>query len=100
MFAQAIIYGRSKRNVLIIPREALIVSGGKERVVVALGEGRFRPRPVTAGMRAGERMEILAGLEEGDRVVVSGQFLIDSESNLQASFRRMTPLEDGADHDH
>jgi Cu(I)/Ag(I) efflux system membrane fusion protein len=90
MYAQAVIASRPKEDVLTIPREALIVSGGDERVVIALGDGRFQPKTVVPGMRSGDRLEILEGLQAGDRVVVSGQFLVDSESNLQASFRRMT----------
>ncbi len=58
-------------------------------MVKALGEGRFQPVEIRTGMWQGEQVEVLDGLAEGDEVVVSGQFLIDSESNLQASFRRM-----------
>jgi Cu(I)/Ag(I) efflux system membrane fusion protein len=89
MFADAVIYGGPKRDVLAIPREALIVTGERQSVVKALGDGRFEPVDVVTGMQRGDRVEILHGLEEGDRIVVSGQFLIDSESSLQASFMRM-----------
>jgi Cu(I)/Ag(I) efflux system membrane fusion protein len=58
-------------------------------VVKALGDGRFQPVDVTPGMWRGDQVELLSGLDEGDEVVVSGQFLIDSESNLQASLRRL-----------
>jgi Cu(I)/Ag(I) efflux system membrane fusion protein len=75
--------------VLILPREALILSGERELVVKAQGEGHFQPVEVRTGMWRDEEVEVLSGLSEGDEVVVSGQFLIDSESNLQASFRRM-----------
>jgi membrane fusion protein, copper/silver efflux system len=57
--------------------------------VLAQGDGRFQPVDVAIGMQRGGEVEILSGLEAGDEVVVSGQFLIDSESNLQASFMRM-----------
>jgi Cu(I)/Ag(I) efflux system membrane fusion protein len=100
MYAQAVIASRPKDDVLTIPREALIVSGGDERVVVALGDGRFQPKTVVPGMRAGDRLEILEGLQEGEAVVVSGQFLVDSESNLQASFRRMTAPEETPPSNH
>ena len=102
MFAQATIQSRPRPNVVHIPRDALIATGGEERVIVALGDGRFQPRPVTSGLRAGDQVEILSGLQEGDQVVVSGQFLIDSESNLQATFRRMEPLPEptGQPHAH
>jgi Cu(I)/Ag(I) efflux system membrane fusion protein len=90
MFADAVIYGGPRRDVLKIPRQALIVTGERESVVTALGEGRFQPVDVVSGMRRGDEVEILSGLSEGDEIVVSGQFLIDSESSLQASFMRMS----------
>jgi Cu(I)/Ag(I) efflux system membrane fusion protein len=90
MFVEAVIYGGPKHDTLTIPREALIVSGEREAVVKALGEGRFQPVEVQTGMWRGDAVEILAGLDEGEEIVVSGQFLIDSESSLQASFLRMT----------
>jgi Cu(I)/Ag(I) efflux system membrane fusion protein len=89
MFVEAVIHGGPERDVLILPREALILSGERELVVRALGEGRFQPVEVRTGMWRGDQVEVLSGLDEGDEVVVSGQFLIDSESSLQASFRRM-----------
>ncbi len=89
MFVEVVIYGGPKRDVLVLPREALILSGERELVVKALGEGRFQPVEIRTGMWRGNEVEVISGLAEGDEVVVSGQFLIDSESNLQASFRRM-----------
>jgi len=90
MFAEVVIYGGPRRGVLKIPQEALIVTGKREAVVKALGDGRFQPVDVVTGMKRGGEVEILSGLEEGEEIVVSGQFLIDSESNLQASFLRMS----------
>lgn len=90
MFVEAVIYGGPKRDVLTVPREALILSGERELIVKALGAGRFQPVEIETGMWRGDRVEVRSGLEEGEEVVVSGQFLIDSESNLQASFLRMT----------
>ncbi len=89
MFANVVIDASPKQNALKIPAEALIQTGERERVVKALGSGRFQPVDVVIGMRTGGEVEILSGLEAGDEVVVSGQFLIDSESSLQASFQRM-----------
>ena len=89
MFADVVIYGGPKRNALAIPAEALIETGERTSVVTALGDGRFQPVDVVVGMRRGGKVEILSGLNEGDQVVTSGQFLIDSESSLQASFSRM-----------
>lgn len=89
MFAQVEIFGGPKEDVLHVPREALIVTGERESVVIDQGDGHYRPRAVTSGMRSGGAVEIISGLEEGERVVVSGQFLLDSEANMRASFRRM-----------
>ena len=90
MLADVVIFGGPRRGVLTIPREAVILSGRGARVVKALGEGRYQPVEIRTGIGNSEQMEILAGLEQGEQVVVSGQFLIDSESNLRASFARMT----------
>lgn len=73
---------------LFVPVEALIRSGGGDRIVVALDDRRFDVRAVTAGAEHGDDVEILEGLEEGERVVVSGQFLIDSESRLRSGLAR------------
>jgi len=89
MFAQVDIYGGPKKEVLKIPRQALIMTGQRESVVLALGDGKFKPVNVITGMRSDDEVEILEGLKQDDRVVVSGQFLIDSEANLQASFMRL-----------
>ena len=89
MFADVTIYGGAKNDIIVIPREALIRSGDGERVILAEGKGRFRPRQVVAGMESGDWVEIQQGLQEGDSVVTSGQFLIDSEASLKASLQRM-----------
>jgi Cu(I)/Ag(I) efflux system membrane fusion protein len=62
------------------------------RVVLATGEGKFKSVKVTTGLRSKDKVEILEGLEEGDEVVVSAQFLIDSESSISSDFMRMTPM--------
>ena len=59
-------------------------------------KGRFRAQQVTAGLESGDFVEIISGLNERDRVVTSGQFLIDSEASLRASFSRMGS-DDGSD---
>jgi Cu(I)/Ag(I) efflux system membrane fusion protein len=89
MFAEATIYGGPKRNTLMIPSQALIVTGERKSVIKALDGGRFQPVDVVPGSGRAGWVEILDGLEEGEEVVVSGQFLLDSESSLQASFLRM-----------
>jgi Cu(I)/Ag(I) efflux system membrane fusion protein len=90
MYVVATIHGDARRGVLAVPQEALIRTESEDRVIVALGDGRFKPVRVRAGIETGGQVEILSGLKEGDSIVVSAQFLIDSESSLQASFRRMT----------
>ncbi|MDH5324020.1 MAG: efflux RND transporter periplasmic adaptor subunit [Gammaproteobacteria bacterium] len=89
MYADVTIYAKPKKATLAIPREALIRTGKEKRVIVALGEGKFIPMPVSVGLEAGGNVEILKGLNEGDEVVVSSQFLIDSESSMKASLARM-----------
>lgn len=90
MYVVATVYGDPRPGVLAIPPEALIRTETEDRVIVALGDGRFKPVRVAVGIETGDLVEILSGLKEGDQIVVSAQFLIDSESSLQASFRRMT----------
>lgn len=78
-------------NVLLVPREAVIATARADRVVVALDGGRFEPREVVAEDPGEPQVIIRSGLTEGDRVVVSGQFLLDSEASLQAGLRRLGP---------
>ncbi len=89
MFADVVIYGGPKRNALVVPREALIRGSEDTRVIKRRADGSFEPAIVTTGIRSGDLVEILDGLEEGEQIVTSGQFLIDSESNLKASLMRM-----------
>ena len=89
MYADVSIFAKPKRKVLTIPREALIRTGTEQRVVVALGQGKFVPMSVQTGMETDSNIEVLRGLGEGDEVVTSSQFLIDSESSLKASLARM-----------
>ena len=79
------------RSALVVPTEALIRSGERTAVILAEGEGRFRPVAVVAGLELGDQTEIRTGLRVGDRVVVSGQFLIDSEANLHGALDRLLP---------
>jgi RND family efflux transporter MFP subunit len=70
---------------LTVPAEAVLDSGERRTVFVDHGAGYFEPRQVTTGERAGDRIQILSGLREGERVVTSGNFLIDSESQMRAA---------------
>jgi len=89
MYASVRLYTGARDDILFVPREAVIRSGREERVILALGDGRFRARKVQTGLESGDYVEILDGLAEADRVVTSGQFLIDSEASLKASLQRM-----------
>lgn len=75
----------SKNKVLAVPDSAVLDSGIRRLVLVDLGEGRFEPRTVKLGMHADGYAEVLGGLEAGETVVVSANFLIDAESNLKAA---------------
>ena len=72
----------------IIALGAVIRGGTMDRVVVDLGDGRFRSRQVRLGIESGDRIAIRSGLEAGENVVTSAQFLIDSESNIESALNR------------
>jgi Cu(I)/Ag(I) efflux system membrane fusion protein len=89
MFSRVTIQGDDFGDVIHIPREAVIRGGSIDRVVVATGKGRFRVQPVTIGIESGDRVAIRSGLSANDEIVVSAQFLIDSEANIEAALSRM-----------
>jgi Cu(I)/Ag(I) efflux system membrane fusion protein len=79
-----------KKDAVLVPSEAVIVTGERSVVIVDRGEGRFEPVNVRIGAEEGGRTEVLEGLAGGERVVASGQFLIDSEASLRGVERRMS----------
>ena len=83
----------AKQKALLIPRQALIRSENKTRIVMVIegkeGEGRFKSVAVKTGQFFNQRVEILQGLKVGDRIVTSAQFLIDSESAIDSDLQRM-----------
>jgi Cu(I)/Ag(I) efflux system membrane fusion protein len=90
MFADVTIQARTRPDALVVPEEAVIRSGQRSLAIVALGKGRFAPREVTLGIDSGDGwLEVKSGLSEGERIVTSGQFLIDSESNLREAVEMM-----------
>ena len=95
MFGTVSLVPAETRMALTIPSEAVIRTGGGERVILKTGEGTFKPRLITTGLRDsfgnGGRTEVLQGLAPGEEVVASAQFLIDSESALSAGMMRMAP---------
>jgi len=94
MFAQVIIHTQTPDNSLLVPKEAVIRSGSFDRVVLALGDGRFKSVRVKIGRYDQQFAEILSGIEAGESIVVSAQFLLDSESSKTSDFKRMTPYSD------
>jgi len=100
MFSRVVIDAEGFGAVVNVPREAVIRGGTMNRVVVALGNGRFLAKPVRLGIESGDRVAIRSGLEAGETVVVSAQFLIDSESNIESALARMNDAAPPKEMDH
>lgn len=94
MFARVSIMISGENDVIHVPTSAVIRGGASDRVVLDLGDGRFKSVPVLVGYESGNFTEILRGLNVMDRVVTSGQFLIDSESNIDTALARFQDLEE------
>ncbi len=90
MYADVTIRTEPTTSVLTVPVEAVLFSGIRERVFLALGDGKFEPRQVRTGLQdENGNIEIVSGLKSGDRVVTSAQFLLDSESKLREALQKM-----------
>ncbi|NDU92212.1 MAG: efflux RND transporter periplasmic adaptor subunit, partial [Ferrovum sp.] len=89
MYAHVTLQKTENPDRLLIPSEAVIATGKRSVVIVAGDAGHFRPAEVTVGREDGGKTEILAGLQQGEQIVVSGQFLIDSEASLKGVLARM-----------
>jgi Cu(I)/Ag(I) efflux system membrane fusion protein len=96
MFAEVALQPEGREAVPLVPSEALITTGTDTRVLIVGEDGSFQPVRVTTGRSAGGRTEILSGLKGGERVVTSGQFLIDSEASLSGALKRLEPPADAA----
>jgi hypothetical protein len=90
MFATVEIQVPISGEAVTIPREAVIDTGVRQIVFIARDGGRFEPRPVRMGLETDGRVQILSGLDAGERVVTSGQFLLDSESRMREAIQKMT----------
>ena len=90
MFVTVDFAPRSKEEVLLVPTQAVIQTGKRSVVIVADGDGKFAPVDVDVGTESGGQTEIRKGLKAGQKIVVSGQFLIDSEASLKATVTRMS----------
>jgi Cu(I)/Ag(I) efflux system membrane fusion protein len=96
MFTDLLIQGTPSAPHPLVPTEAVIADGVHTRVIEALGDGQFKPVLVKTGRSSGDTTVILAGLQGGERIVTSGQFLIDSEASLSGALTRMEADNTGA----
>lgn len=96
VFGRVRIKAYPRHNILMVPSEAVIRTGNGDRVVVVRDDGAFQTMPILVGEESSGMMEVLSGLSGGETVVVSGQFLIDSESSRLADLERLSgPVADG-----
>ena len=93
MFVSLEFEGKAEQEQLVVPSEAVIMTGERNVVIVARQGGGFDVANVTLGAETDGRTAILSGLEEGQEIVLSGQFLIDSEASLKSSVSRLSPAE-------
>lgn len=97
MYADVEIEAPVSADAVVVPVQAIIHSGRRRVAIVSLGEGRFQPRNITVGVEADGQYQVLEGLREGETIVTSSQFLIDSESNLKSAVSAMRgPEGDGS----
>ena len=89
MFVKVNIKAQKQDNVITIPTEAVVKSGVMNQVFIVRGKGKFEPREVTLGIESDGKVVILKGIKEGEEVVTSSQFLIDSESKLKEATAKM-----------
>jgi len=94
MYADVQIKADVRKNMIAITKEAVIRTGKADMVMVEIGEGRFEPREVRIGIESEDDYEITAGLKEGEKIVISGNFLLDSESNLKEIKGKMLPVKE------
>jgi Cu(I)/Ag(I) efflux system membrane fusion protein len=90
MFVRVLVKERAAAPVLLVPQEAVIVTGKRSVVIVAGDDGKYTPVEVQLGRESGGDVELRAGLSEGQRVVLSGQFLLDSEASFKSGLERLS----------
>ena len=95
MFATVQFMPVAESDVVLVPEMAVLHSGERDVVVLALGGGRFEPREIKLGLQGGGRYQVREGLEGGEEIVTSSQFLIDSESNLREAINKMLMAKKG-----
>jgi Cu(I)/Ag(I) efflux system membrane fusion protein/cobalt-zinc-cadmium efflux system membrane fusion protein len=90
MYANVYLKSTVSQESLVIPQESLIRSGVRNLVFISLGKGRFEPREVQLGLEGNDNQyQVLEGLKEGEEIVTSGQFMLDSESRLREAIQKM-----------
>ncbi|EJL6400052.1 efflux RND transporter periplasmic adaptor subunit [Vibrio vulnificus] len=97
MFANITLQPVSDSEVLTVPKSSVIRSGGMTRVVLAEGEGKYRSARIETGREADDKVEVLQGLNQGDRIVTSAHFMLDSESSQSADLSRINGVEAAAE---
>jgi RND family efflux transporter MFP subunit len=95
-YVTLVLHGESVDRI-VIPKESVIDTGARKYVLLALPEGYFAPRDVEVGIPIGDFYPVVSGVTEGDRVVTSAQFLVDSETNLMAAMQNMSMSMPGMD---
>lgn len=95
MYATVRFEPMAAEGAVAVPRQAVIRSGQRNLLIVALGAGRFAPREVTLGAEGDEYVQVLTGVEPGETIVTSSQFLIDSESNLREAIQKLISKREG-----
>lgn len=101
MYANVYLKSVIAKEGLVIPQEAVIDSGERQVVFISLGQGKFQPRNVKLGLEVGDQeYQVLSGLKEGDKIVLSAQFMLDSESRLREAIQKMLELQKRAPGGH
>ena len=101
MFADLSIMASERPDQVVVPAEAVVRSGDFNQIFVVTDDGAFEPRKVNLGIESRGEVAVVSGIEPGERVVVSAQFLIDSESKLREATAKMTePEGDRQEHEH
>jgi Cu(I)/Ag(I) efflux system membrane fusion protein/cobalt-zinc-cadmium efflux system membrane fusion protein len=94
MYANIYLKSTMAEEVLVIPQEAVIDSGLRKVVFIALGKGKFQPREIKLGIEGNHNeYQVLEGLKEGENIVVSAQFMLDSESRLREAIQKMLEVQ-------
>ena len=98
MYANVNLKSAVSEDSLVIPQEAVIDSGVRKVVFVAMGKGKFQPREVKLGLEGNDHeFQVLEGLKENEQIVISAQFMLDSESRLREAIQKMLEVRQQSD---